>query len=505
MLGTHDDDAPVAEIDETLVAYLDGELSESERQRLEDRLVREADLRRRLTELQSGWEMLDHLPPAHVTHDFARTTLEMVAASTSQALEVQRQQRPWRLLSRVLLIALATLLMAAAGFALVESLERLRYHRQLADLPLAEHLDAYQAEVDLELMQQLAEDPQWNEAMQLAADAGGLVVPVSLGLAEMGREERAAALPRLDPADRRRLTSQWERLQLLTPEQLTNVRRRAAAVQEQPRPDVVLRTMKEYASWFASLPPEKQERIVTAEDPRGAILEEVQQSALGWVQNYGLVLGENDRELIYEALKVIARDRLAWADEHDVWSDRRLGFLKDLRDRYRRAGSEESSLTPEEFLLGAMAARVSLRRGTPGEGERRAPPEAGPEKEPEKQPEENSEEISEDGSGRRPWTVLFGPPTAEELAAIEGVISNKALLILDAASGSAEERREALWRWCVVIIRSRSPATNSPEGMLNRYLAMEPDERELLDLQPPGEIFDELGDRRRNRFGGGRP
>lgn len=498
MIRTHDDDAPVAEVDETLVAYLDGELSESERQRLEDRLVSDATLRQRLSELQSGWEMLDYLPPAHVTHDFARSTLEMVAASTSQALEIQRQRQPWRLLSRWLLITIATVLMAIAGFALVEWLERWRFNAQLADLPLAEHLDAYQLDVDLELIEQLAEDPRWNEAMQLAGEAGGLVVPESLGLAEVELSERAAFVSRLDPGARRRLTGQWNRLQLLGPEQLAEVRQHAEAVRQQERPAVVLRTMKEYAKWFESLPPEKQEGIVNAEDKRGVILEEVERSALGWVQNYGLVLGESDRELIYESLKLIARDRLKWADQHDVWSDARLRFLKDWRARWPQNGSaSETSFTPEEFLLGGMA-RSPLRGDR--EGGRGASRE-----EPSASENASSQGESSETAAMDPWTVLFGAPTAEEMAAIEEVISNKALLILNAASGSQAERQETLWGWCVAIIRSKSPAGESPEVILNRYLALDPDDREVLDLKSPSEIFNELGDRRRSRFGGNRP
>ena len=56
------DDDRVDPDDELLVAYLDGELSDAQRDSVEQRLVKEVGFRARLQALQSGWDWLEDLP-----------------------------------------------------------------------------------------------------------------------------------------------------------------------------------------------------------------------------------------------------------------------------------------------------------------------------------------------------------------------------------------------------------------------------------------------------------
>ena len=74
------DDSPIDPDDELLVAYLDGELSRDDESALENRLVENDNLRERLQNLQSGWELLDDLPDSAPSLKLVGSTLEMVVA-----------------------------------------------------------------------------------------------------------------------------------------------------------------------------------------------------------------------------------------------------------------------------------------------------------------------------------------------------------------------------------------------------------------------------------------
>lgn len=497
--GLRDDDTPVDPIDETLVAYLDGELDEHERRRLEDQLISDRPLRQRLSELESGWQMLDHLPRPAVTEDFARSTVEMVAAGASQALQIHRRRRPWRRLGHAALLVAITLATAAAGYAASRWVERARFEAQLADLPLAENLPAYLLEEDLELMRQLSQSAVWNEAMQLAGDAGGLAVPDEFVFPKTGIAERVGTLGRLEPETRRDLVVQWNQLQRLSPDQLQEVRQRAEAVRQLEQPDAVLRTMRQYAWWyFQELSPDARQRIRKApqSEKLAVILQEAEKSARGWGWGYGAMFGENDREMIYEALKSIARARLEWAEERNLFSNyRSLRFLADLRQPSPQDQSA-TGLAIEEHLLVGMA--FTSRRFGRGTGPRRDHSAEGPADE--ERPSGNRSDRSRNGEGDDDQedlvSRLFQRPTREEMEIIEESLSPTALAILN-NTFSAEERHDILWRWCIEIILSKSPGSDSPEALTHRYLTMPPEYREILDLKDPTEILNRLAPRRR--------
>ena len=66
-----------------LTAYLDGELSPQDRQRLEQRLANEPELRQRLTVLEETWHYLDLLERESVDTEKIETTMRIAAVSVS--------------------------------------------------------------------------------------------------------------------------------------------------------------------------------------------------------------------------------------------------------------------------------------------------------------------------------------------------------------------------------------------------------------------------------------
>jgi hypothetical protein len=456
-----DEGPPIDEVDELLVAYLDGELDEPDRIALEERLVAEEPLRQRMTALQSGWEMLDALPVANVTEDFARTTVELVAAGQSRMLRAHKRQRPWL---RIGWLSLAIFLTAAGGligYAIPEKLHDQRFAAQLDDLPLAEHLDAYLLDVDLGLIESLSVDPVWQESMRLASDSGGIVLPTALDLAQRDPDQRVASVKNSDRETRVKLSTNWDRLQSLSDERLQQVRQRADQVRETRSPSLTLLTLEQYAQWWHQLSPENQDEIyqAAAEEKIDVIRAQVQRSSRRWVRNYAMTLGETDRIPIQQQLLLIASDRIELAKK---MADQDEEGSTDFRS------SPWWDISPER-LLDVLAWRSNMR-GMPN------PP--------------------RDEQSQRVLTVLFGPPTNDELAAIEVLLSRQALAILNAESGSDSQRRETLWSWCMEIVQQMASNSSSAETVLNRYQSLDDDLRESLDLATPGRILNELRGRR---------
>ncbi len=505
-----DDDSPVDELDELLVAYLDGELDEQQRRDLEDRLILDDALRQRLGGLQHGWELLDHLPQASVTGDFAQTTVEMIAATQSRTLAITGRQYRWKQYAWLGALLTSIALCSAVGWFFPKALDELQFRRQLADLPLAEHLDAYLLEVDLGTMVKLSKEERWQRAMQLAADAGGIVVPVSLELGQRDKSQQIDVLGRMDRDAQSKLSANWGRLNALSEDRKQAVQNRYDEVRSLDHPGDVLKTMQQYASWWNQLSPESMNRIFMAKDDERieTILQIVERSSLLWVQNYANTLGETDRTLMYERLRLMARDRIdqaeviideAKAQGLSLGNEQRRWFVGPERlleriayfalwnfdQQAKRGGNPQPNAggnSPPPGPPPAESGQVDAGRGDAGRGDAGRPGASG----------SDVRKSLQDRIGQ----LLFSPPSSEELAAVEQVMSNKALAILGARTNSEQSRQDILWRWCAETIVQTSPRRDSAEVILDRYESLGEEYRDSLDLKSPDKIFDELQDPR---------
>ncbi len=87
---------PSDQLDEELVAYLDGELESQAAQRLETMLATDERARQRLSQLAVSWDLLDQLPRATVDDLFTRTTVEMVAVAAEDEIAQSSAAAPAR-------------------------------------------------------------------------------------------------------------------------------------------------------------------------------------------------------------------------------------------------------------------------------------------------------------------------------------------------------------------------------------------------------------------------
>lgn len=150
-------------IQEELVAYLDGELSADDSDRVERRLGSDPAYRQRLKQLQSAWDLLDQLPRAPVTDTFTQTTVEMVAL-TAQAEALNAEQR---LAQRRSLgwFAVAVSVLVACSVGYIAMWRRLdRPNQQLVkDLPVIENVELYRVADSVDFLRSLDQAQLFDE------------------------------------------------------------------------------------------------------------------------------------------------------------------------------------------------------------------------------------------------------------------------------------------------------------------------------------------------------
>lgn len=154
-------DREPSSLEEDLVAYLDDELDDAARARLERRLADEPSVRESLRKLTRVWDALETLPRAEVQEQFATTTVEAVVAreSLSQAnvLATRRGRRWW--ISGVALLAVCGL----ASFVAVRWFWPDPNEQLAKDLPILEKLDEYREARDIEFLRLLHQEKLFEE------------------------------------------------------------------------------------------------------------------------------------------------------------------------------------------------------------------------------------------------------------------------------------------------------------------------------------------------------
>ncbi len=140
---------------ETLSAYLDGELDAEARRGLEQRLADDPHLLQRLHQYERAWELLDELPREGASDDFTHSTVEMVAVAA--AGDAKKPFAGSALWPRLAWLASGGGMAAAAvaGFLLVAGLLSAPDRQLVEDLPVIENLDAYRHAESIEFLRAL--------------------------------------------------------------------------------------------------------------------------------------------------------------------------------------------------------------------------------------------------------------------------------------------------------------------------------------------------------------
>lgn len=149
---------PASELDEQLVAYLDGELDTAESRRIEALLARDAAVRERLQQLERTWDMLGELDRTPVKSSFTRTTLEMVSLAAAAEAERTKRWLPWKRCVRWLGAVVGLAGAACLGLAVTAWLWPDHNRQLLEDLPVIENLDQYRQVDNVQFLKLLAKE-----------------------------------------------------------------------------------------------------------------------------------------------------------------------------------------------------------------------------------------------------------------------------------------------------------------------------------------------------------
>ncbi|MEN6405190.1 MAG: hypothetical protein ABFC77_01840 [Thermoguttaceae bacterium] len=244
----HDEASAKQQLDEQLVAYLDGELSVEESRRLEEQLAADADARRRLQEMERTWDLLDDLDASPAGDQFARSTLEMVAVSARQDVEQSLAEAPRRRLRRTLAVGVAMTTAALLGFFIVWWLQPDPNRNLLRDLPILENLDPYRQVKTLDFLQKL-----YNAKLFAKATAADRTPARPESRESMS--ERRQRVEQMTPAKKEQLLRQQKRFESLEPDEQLQLGRLDEALCASPDAAALRLVMRRYYNWLKTLTP----------------------------------------------------------------------------------------------------------------------------------------------------------------------------------------------------------------------------------------------------------
>ena len=513
--STLDDDSPIDELDELLVAYLDGELPPEERVVLETRLGRDESLRKRLRTLQRGWDMLDELPMATPSAILLESTIRMAAMEASEGKpSIDGSKTNGWLKSKRLWISLITLLCLGIGVAGARIRERQQFRLQLAQLPMAMHVDAYLNATDVSMMRTLLQLPQWKKTVEIAERFGEWDFSLQQQIDQATVSQRNHLLQELPIEHQQVVMQSWQRFERLEPAAKTLVLETAQRVSEQTDSADLLETMDRFARWRETLAPAQRDSIANGdvESRIKAIDESLQKTTRQWTQQTSRLLTDEDIETIYHVVRQIARLRienldftdapvavaaLRWFGSKDQKMDLRMEafFLRRMFDPNDPPPAQPPSSPTSEPRTNELkenptadSAGNSNNESNVDEPRRRPGP-----------PPMGFDFMAPAFGALRPYLeALRGPLREDELWMIESVLGGELSEFLSAASGIESLRDELLRSWSNEALR-RIEFNRSGKTVSERYELIEPARRDSLDLLPPDKILEFLRDEDRRR------
>jgi len=147
-----------------LVAYLDGELSESETQRVEQTMAKSAAVRREVQLLAGSFELLGTLPRVTASAEFTACTLATVQIEhVDDASPEPRWRRPARRGAAALGWVAALGIASMVGFYGARETPSAASNGLIRDLPVIQDLDMYTEVDSIEFLRELQSSELFDE------------------------------------------------------------------------------------------------------------------------------------------------------------------------------------------------------------------------------------------------------------------------------------------------------------------------------------------------------
>ncbi len=234
-------------LDEQLVAYLDGELDHEASRRIEELLATNAEVRRRLQEMERTWDLLDDLDTAPAGGRFTESTLEMVAVAARKDVEQSLAEAPRRRQRRALAVGGSLLAAVVAGFLAVVLLLPDPNRQLLQDLPVLENLDQYRQIDDIEFLQMLRNEGLFSKENDKSPS--GDEAPPDESLAQ-----RRQRVENMNPSEQEQLARLQDRFIALDRDQRKRLQRLDEAIQGAADARQLRQVMRRYCEWLTTLP-----------------------------------------------------------------------------------------------------------------------------------------------------------------------------------------------------------------------------------------------------------
>jgi hypothetical protein len=148
-----------------LVAYIDGELTETESRAIATKLSLSPVARREVDSLKRTWDLLELLPRPKGSPEFSERTLTSIRAFETRGLSWGQTTNAWFSQAAKLAIGLGVAAISLAlGFVLTRWAWPDPAARLARDLSLAEHLDEYQEVGSFELLDELVKSREFDRS-----------------------------------------------------------------------------------------------------------------------------------------------------------------------------------------------------------------------------------------------------------------------------------------------------------------------------------------------------
>lgn len=297
-------ESEMPDVDEDLVAYLDGELDDEGIRRVESRLAADADYRQELAKLQSAWDCLDVLPETSIDSTFTRKTIEMVAlaakaelAETQAVLPKMQRTRRWRT-AAVMLGGLAI------GFVMVTVLWPSPTRQLARDLPVLENLDLYLPIDNLAYLQSLAALKNLPSLEGVQSDAKSAGTSAASPVKTTSSQSAQVRLTQLTTTEKAQLAASEQRFARLQPTEQARLRDLAKSVEQSPERNQLRDTLARYHRWLADLSPGEQAELAGLAPPER--LKEVEKLLAEQQRRRDRELSADDRKALLTFLDAYA-------------------------------------------------------------------------------------------------------------------------------------------------------------------------------------------------------
>jgi tellurite resistance protein len=249
-----------------LMTYLDGELSQAERQNVEERLAKEPGLRESLAHLEESWKNLDLLERENIDNEFVEATLETVVFSTEQSIEQLRIQTKHWLTRKTVLAGVLLVVIFCFAFLFGERLAPNNHFLLHVATPIINRLDMYLAIVDddPELIRLLAERrlflPPFPENAKpidpkeyLPSSSIPILDSFSIYPSIAERKHRIEQIENLDESLYSRFYNNCKKFETLPKQKQLALRKMHENIERSPRRYELFQTLQNYYNWRKSL------------------------------------------------------------------------------------------------------------------------------------------------------------------------------------------------------------------------------------------------------------